>query len=116
MSPEGKGGLRGGLFAFIGLAGGFGLSFVGLGVLWIGTPRLYQLIVALPFLLLSWVVARFGGGPYPALPIIVGAAPIGGLITMFRDKDDSHLTSVLVVSAWAVAVLAGQWLGRRRDG
>jgi len=101
--------------AMAAVIGGFALSFVGLGVLWIGVSWTYQLLMFIPFLLLAFVIARTGdaGDGLFAL-VIVGAAPIGWLITKFRDRNDSHLTSILVVCAWLAGAVAGAALGDRR--
>lgn len=94
----------------VALAGGFILSFVALGALWIGTPWHYQALMLFPFLALSFAMARAGGanGNGLLLLVIVGALPIGALVSLFRDKDGSHLMPILMVGAW----VAGAWLGR----
>ena len=102
------------LRGFGALAGGFALSFVGLGVLWIGTPWHYQALMFFPFLLLAFAVSRTGpAGDNTFMLTIWGAAPIGALITMFRDKDDSHLGPVLIVCAWLAGTLSGHYLAAR---
>lgn len=95
----------------VALIGGFVLSFVGFGVLWAGTPWPYQFLMAFPFLLLSFGLARFNSrGPWL---ILAGATPVGSLLVQFRDKEDSHLLPILLVGSWVVGTLIGRYLGRR---
>ena len=97
------------------IAGGFALSFLGFGLLWIGTPWEYQFLMLLPFLLLAFAVTRFGrSGNQTYLLVVCGASPLGMLIPMFRDKNDSHAMSVLIVCGWAAGIVAGYFLGRKR--
>ncbi|MGB4115390.1 MAG: hypothetical protein WBK51_02450 [Polaromonas sp.] len=100
-----------GLLTALSLAGGFILSFAGLGVLWVGTPWPYQFLMAVPFFALSFVVTRLGsvGNQFFWL-VICGATPIGLLITKFRDSNDSHLLPILTVSGWLAGVLCGYFL------
>lgn len=100
------------LFSFaLALAGGFALSFSGLGILWVGTRWPYQFLMFFPFLLLSFGAARFIGNG--AFLVLVGAAPIGALLVQFRDNNDSHLMPILVVGSWALGTLIGGHLGGR---
>jgi hypothetical protein len=92
------------------LLGGFLLSFVGMGVLWVGTPVPYQFLMFFPFLLLAVALRRFG---WSALPMLLGLIPIGEIFVQFRDRDDSHLTSILLVAAWVSGILLGHYLGGR---
>jgi ABC-type proline/glycine betaine transport system permease subunit len=97
---------------FCALISGFLLSFIGFGLLWSGISWHIQLIMALPFLLLSRVVYRWSKGALGICAfIVVGAAPLGVLISRFRDTNDSHLMPVLVVLSWILGVLAGCYLG-----
>lgn len=94
------------------LAGGFALSFIGLGILWVGIGWSYQCLMLLPFALLAYSVRRMRG---QGLMVLAGAFPIAALLVQFRDQNDSHLTSYLVVLSWC----AGAWLGNfsaRRAG
>jgi hypothetical protein len=101
--------------AMLALAGGFALSFVGVGVLWIGTPWAYQMLMFIPFLLLAFAITVTSpAGDHAFLLVIAGAAPIGALLTLFRDRNDSHLMSILVVCAWLAGTLAGQQLAAMR--
>lgn len=96
------------------LAGGFLLSFVAFGVLWIGTPWHLQVLMAVPFLLLALAIAWTGEpGNTTGLMVAYGAAPLGALIMMFRDKNDSHLMPILVVLGWLAGILAGHFLAAR---
>jgi hypothetical protein len=105
-----------GLLAIAAVGGGFALSLIGFGLLWIGTPWHYQMLMFLPFLLLSWAVTRTlkEKGMYALVLIAGGAGPIGAIIPLFRDKNDSHLMSILIVCAWVGGMLVGYYLGRQR--
>ncbi|MBY0498501.1 MAG: lysophosphatidic acid receptor [Nitrosomonas sp.] len=97
---------------FCALVSGFLLSFIGFGLLWSGISWPIQLIMALPFLLLSYAVYRWSKGALGICAFIaVGAAPLGVLISRFRDTNDSHLMPALVVLSWILGVLAGCYLG-----
>jgi hypothetical protein len=107
--------MRSAIRAVLALVGGFGLSFLALGVLWIGVGWMYQLLMTIPFLLLAFAITRSGdAGDRLSWLIVLGAAPIGWLLTLFRDKNDSHLMSLLVVCAWLAGTLAGMALGAKR--
>ena len=109
--------MKGTLRTIVAVAGGFALSFVGLGVLWIGTPWQYQALMFLPFFFLAFMITRTGAaGDVPSLMILAGAAPIGGLLMLFRDKNDSHLMPMLMVGAWAAGILLGHFLATRLPG
>lgn len=96
------------------IAGGFALSFLGFGLLWVGTPWAYQLLMGLPFLALSFAVTRAGSpGNQGWMLIVCGAMPLGMVIPMFRDKNDSHAMSILIVCGWAAGIAAGYYLGKR---
>lgn len=95
------------------LIGGFLLSFIGFGVLWSGISWHYQLIMFLPFLLLSFVLTRWGKGTLDScIFILCGAAPLGILITQFRDNNDSHLLPILMVSSWLIGIISGYFLAK----
>ena len=62
---------RHGLLTVVALLGGFALSFVGLGVLWVGVPWTYQMLMFFPFLLLALAVmllGRYFGGRLSGRP------------------------------------------------
>ena len=100
---------------FAAIAGGFALSFLGFGLLWAGTPWAYQLLMFFPFLALAFAVTRVGRfGSQACLLIVCGALPLGTVIPMFRDTNDSHATSILVVCGWAAGIAAGYYLGKKR--
>lgn len=105
------------LIALLALLGGFLLSFLGFGLLWSGIPWHFQLIMALPFLLLSYAVFRWSKESigYCAF-ILIGAAPLGMLMTQFRDTNGSHLMPVLVVVSWFLGSIAGCYLGKLSRG
>ncbi len=91
--------------------GGFILSFIGLGVLWIGTPWHYQALMFFPFLLLSFSVTRIRNArDNMFLPVLYGAMPIGALLLLFRDKNNSHLMPILMVCTWVAGTLLGHYL------
>jgi hypothetical protein len=93
------------------VGGGFILSFIGLGVLWIGTPWHYQALMFFPFLLLSFSVTRIRNARDNVfLLVLYGAMPIGALMVMFRDKNNSHLMPILMVCTWVAGILLGHYL------
>jgi hypothetical protein len=95
------------------LIGGFLLSFLGFGLLWSGIPWHVQLIMILPFLLLSYGVFRWSkGSMWSYAFIFIGAAPLGILISQFRDTNGSHLMPILVVFSWIIGILAGYYWGK----
>lgn len=99
------------------LIGGFLLSFIGFGVLWSGISWHYQLIMFLPFLLLSFVLTRWGKRALDScFFILCGAAPLGILITQFRDNNDSHLLPILMVSSWLIGIISGYFLAKISPG
>jgi len=102
------------VLGFAAIAGGFVLSFLGFGLLWVGTPWEYQLLMVLPFLALSFAVTRIGSaGEQGCLLIVCGALPLGTVIPMFRDQNDSHAMSILIVCGWAAGIAAGYYLGKK---
>ena len=94
----------------VALFGGFILSFLGLGALWVGASWPFQMLMFFPFLLLALAIKRFGGN---AVPLILGALPIAATLVQFRDKENSHLMPILMVGAWALGILLGNYLGSR---
>ncbi len=97
--------------SLLAVGGGFGLSFLGLGSLWVGAAWHYQALMFFPFFLLAFALARAappGGRVF--LLVIYGAAPIGLLTTMFRDSSGSHLMPMLMVGAWLAGVVSGHGL------
>lgn len=102
-----------GIGSSAGIAAGFVLSFIALGVLWIGTPWALQWLVCVPFGLVAYWLTRSGRD---GRSMLLGAAPIALLLTQFRDADDSHLASTLLACAWLLAILAGWYLAGRGKG
>lgn len=95
------------------IEGGFALSFLGFGLLWIGTPWAYQFLMVLPFFALSFAVTRIRTvGNQACLLIVCGASPLGMVIPMFRDNNDSYVMSGLIVCGWAAGIAAGYYLGK----
>ena len=95
----------------LGLGGGFGLSFFAFGLLWIGTPWPLQALMFVPFFLLALAMAWTGPvGDTTYQLVLYGALPLGTVVTMFRDKNDSHLMPILVVLSWLAGILAGHYL------
>ena len=94
------------------VAGGFGLSFLAFGLLWIGTPWHYQALMFLPFLLLAFAVSFTGAQDRMFLLCALGALPLGSVLMLFRDKNDSHLMPILMVLAWLAGILAGHVAAR----
>ncbi|MBS0424222.1 MAG: lysophosphatidic acid receptor [Proteobacteria bacterium] len=96
------------LIILLALAGGFLLSFLGFGLLWSGISWSMQLIMIVPFFLLSYGLYRWSSNAtLSCVFIFIGAAPLGLLITRFRDTNDSHLMPILIVSGWMIGILAG---------
>jgi len=101
-----------GIFSGAGPASGFVLSFIAFGVLWIGTPWPAQFLMCIPFFIAAYVITRLkGDGRF----VLVGAAPIALLMVQFRDKDDSHAASILLVCAWVAAIWLGWYLAHRQN-
>lgn len=101
------------LIILVALIGGFLLSFLGYGLLWSGIAWHFQLIMLLPFLLLSYAVFRWSKGSTGSCAfILIGAAPLGILISQFRDTNGSHLMPILVVFSWIIGILAGYYWGK----
>lgn len=101
------------LIILVALIGGFLLSFLGYGLLWSGITWHFQLIMLLPFLLLSYAVFLWSkGSTGPFAFILIGAAPLGILISQFRDTNGSHLMPILVVFSWIIGILAGYYWGK----
>jgi len=99
------------LRALLAAGGGFGLSFLGLGILWAGAAWHYQALMFFPFFLLAFALARLAPpGDKVFLGVIYGASPLGLLLTMFRDSNDSHLMPMLMVCAWLAGILSGHYL------
>lgn len=93
------------------LIGGFLLSFLGFGLLWSGIAWHFQLLMCFPFLLLAWVISHWNRAAVESCAsIVLGAAPLGILITQFRDNNDSHLMPVLIVVSWLIGIAAGYFL------
>ena len=101
------------LIILVALIGGFLLSFLGYVLLWSGIAWHFQLIMLLPFLLLSYAVFRWSKGSTGSCAfILIGAAPLGLLISQFRDTNGSHLMPILVVFSWIIGILAGYYWGK----
>ena len=103
----------------IAIAGGFALSFVGFGILWAGAPWHFQALMFFPFAALAFATSCFSSAPNRHfLSVILGAAPLGTLLLMFRDKSGSHLMPVLIATSWLAGCLAGYglalWLRKYR--
>ncbi|MGQ2978663.1 MAG: hypothetical protein ACT6Q9_03100 [Polaromonas sp.] len=99
------------LSVLVAAGGGFGLSFLGLGTLWAGAAWHYQALMFFPFFVLAFALTRLGpSGDKLFLLVICGASPLGLLLTMFRDRNDSHLMPILMVCTWLFGVLSGHWL------
>ncbi|AEJ01105.1 lysophosphatidic acid receptor 2-like protein [Nitrosomonas sp. Is79A3] len=101
------------LIILVALIGGFLLSFLGFGLLWSGIAWHVQLIMILPFSLLSYAIFRWSNGIMISCTFIfIGAAPLGILISQFRDTNGSHLMPILVVFSWIMGMLAGYYWGK----
>ena len=91
---------------------GFALSFIALGVLWIGTPWWAQFLMCIPFSIATYAITRRKAD---GRLVLVGAAPIALLVIQFRDKEGSHAAPVLLVCAWTASILLGWYLAHRRN-
>jgi hypothetical protein len=94
------------------VGGGFGLSFLAFGLLWIGTPWHFQALMSVPFLLLAFAVSYTGEDDRMFLLCALGALPLGSVLMLFRDKNDSHLMPILMVLAWLAGIVAGHFAAR----
>jgi hypothetical protein len=94
----------------VGFAAGFILSFIALGVMWIGTAWSYQFMMFVPFLLIALILGRFGGA---SLHMLIGIAPIGVFFVQFRDNNNSHIFPILLVCTWGIAIVLGHYLAMR---
>ncbi len=66
-----------------------------------------------PFLLLSFAVSHWNKGAVGGCIFIAcGTAPLGALITQFRDSNGSHLMPVLVVLTKLIGIIAGYFLAK----
>jgi len=97
--------------ALLAIAGGLILSFSGFGILWIGSPWHYQLLMFFPFLLLSFVVTLMRTNAL--LFVTLGAVPLGSLIPQARDPSGSHLMPILTICAWVAGIFVGYYLGNK---
>ena len=102
--------------AVLAVAGGAVLSFLAFGVLWVGTAWHLQVLMAIPFFLLTWLLVR--GAPDAANNLLAfvlcGAGPLGLLMTKFRDKNDSHLFPILIVCSWVAGAALGWFLAKKK--
>jgi len=95
------------------LISGFLLSFLGFSILASGIPWLVQLVMILPFLLLSYGILRWSRGAIGLCAFIgIGAAPLGLLVMQFRDTNGSHLMPILIVTGWLIGICAGCYWGK----
>ncbi|WP_090721028.1 lysophosphatidic acid receptor [Nitrosomonas sp. Nm166] len=101
------------LIILLALIGGFLLSFLGLGLLWSGIPWHYQVLMFFPFFLLSFALSRWSAGAITAcIFILCGAAPLGALMVQFRDINNSHLMTSLIVLSWLIGIASGYFLAK----
>ena len=95
------------------LMGGFLLSFLGFSILASGISWLVQLVMILPFLLLSYGILRWSRGAIGLCAFIgIGATPLGLLVMQFRDTNGSHLMPILIVTGWFIGICAGCYWGK----
>lgn len=115
QQPNRRSGWKMGLIAVCAVLGGFVLSFLAMVILWSGIPWLIQMIMFLPFLLLSFAIFKWSNESLSMCALILlGAAPLGVLMLQFRDTTGSHLLPVLVVLSWIIGISAGCYLGKLR--
>ncbi|MGZ3649862.1 MAG: hypothetical protein ACXVB9_01780 [Bdellovibrionota bacterium] len=104
--------MKNSLLLAAGILGGFALSFLGIGVMWIGLPPLAQFGMAALFCGAAFLLSRFAKqGSFALTTLLIGATPLGAILVQFRDKNDSHLLSILLVCGWMAGAAAGAWLG-----
>lgn len=102
------------LLIALGLIGGFALSFLGVGLLWVGLKTPIQCTNAILFFLLSYLLTKFLKKSNIVFGIIVaGAAPLASILVRFRDSEGSHLMPFLVVTSWAAGTFLGSKIGSR---
>jgi hypothetical protein len=88
------------------------LSFLSLGIIWTGVNQWIQAIVTVTFFILSYFT--FKPSKTPMYSILIGAGPLGSLLTQFRDKNDSHLLGITIAGSWVLATLLGGWLASKK--
>lgn len=88
------------------------LSFLNFGILWAGVNQWLQSLVAFAFFLVSYFVTKSKKGQ--SLYMLLGTAPLYGLLVQFRDQNDSHLLGITISASSVVALLLGLWLGQRK--
>lgn len=96
------------------MAAGAGLSFLGVGMMWVGQPWCGVYLSAL-FAALVFACGRCPGVRSRDAMLFAGtgALPLGMLLCQFRDANDSHLMSVAFVGGWYAAMLLGAAAARR---
>lgn len=96
--------------------GGFALSFLGLGLLWIGIPFPVQFAHAALFFLLTYTISKTIKNPNSvSVAVIAGATPIASLFVRFRNNEDSHLFPILIVLSWLLGTLLGAVLSKKTN-
>lgn len=96
----------------LGILLGFTLSFLSFGILWTGINQWAQSVVTILFFILCYLLSRRVKNAM--LGMMIGAAPAGGIIMLFRDKNDSHLLGVSIVASWVAAAGLATYLNRRK--
>jgi hypothetical protein len=87
------------------------LSFLSIGLIWTGINQWSQAVITLLFFGLSFFASKKTQfDPRVLGAILIGAAPLGGIVTLFRDKNNSHLLGFAIVASWIIA----SYLGARR--
>jgi hypothetical protein len=97
------------------LAGGvsFAMTFLSLGLFWIGLPAASVLLAA-GYAAAALVAAR-ASALWLALIVVLGSAsPLCSILVRFRDAQDSHLLPVSLVVLWFGAAIWGAWIGADR--
>jgi hypothetical protein len=91
---------------------GGALSFLGFGLFFAGLNPWIQIVVAITFLTASYIT--FKPSKLPTYALMAGAGPLAALLTLFRDKNDSHFIGTSIALSWLFAVLAGSWLASKK--
>lgn len=93
------------MFALIGIIIGFALSFLSFGILWSGINQWAQAAPPLLFFIAGYFLAKKSVNAL--LHLYIGAAPLAGILVMFRDKEGSHALGIAIVLSWAIAAALG---------
>lgn len=89
------------MISFLAVFSGFALSFASFGIFWTGVNQWLQTAPALIFFIFSYFLSKKIPNAFTYL--LLGATPLGGILMMFRDKNDSHALGISIVASWVAA-------------